>query len=296
VELTAMTLKTLLPIALNMSLFLVVFATGLRANLWDATHLLRSPGEFVRALLAMSVLMPLFVAALVLIIDLDSSVRIALVALSIAPVPTLLPMQTVKTAASVGYAIGVLVMGSVLAIIFVPIAMEVIEQVYSVPLHMTAVSIATFVFMVVLLPIGLGLAVHRYAPALAQRLAEPIARIAGIGVLVFLGVLMVLAAPAMWTLIGNGTVLAIVAFVLVGLVIGHLLGGPTPANRTALAFSTASRHPGLAILIVQTNFPAEKLALAAALLFLLVNIIVTSLYPFWIKWRQPGVRATGRSA
>jgi BASS family bile acid:Na+ symporter len=291
-----MTLKTLLPVALNVSLFLVVFATGLRANLRDATHLLRSPGEFVRALLAMSVLMPLFVAALVLIIDLDSAVRIALVALSIAPVPTLLPMQTVKTAASVGYAIGVLVMGSVLAIIFVPIAMEVIERVYSVPLHMTAISIATFVFMVVLLPIGLGLAVHRYAPALSQRFAEPIARIAGIGVLVFLGLLMVLAAPAMWTLIGNGTILAIVAFVLVGLVIGHFLGGPTPANRTALAFSTASRHPGLAILIVQTNFPAEKLALAAALLFLLVNIIVTSLYPFWIKWRQPSVRATGRSA
>lgn len=291
-----MTLKTLLPIALNVSLFLVVFATGLRANLRDATHLLRSPGELVRALLAMSMLMPLFVAALVLIIDLDSSVRIALVALSIAPVPTLLPMQTVKTAASMGYAIGVLIMGCVLAIIFVPIAMEVIEQVYGVPLHMTAISIATFVFGVVLLPIGLGLAVHRYAPALSQRFAEPIARIAGIGVLVSLGVLMVLAAPAMWMLIGNGTVLAIVAFVLVGLVIGHFLGGPTPANRTALAFSTASRHPGLAILIVQTNFPTEKLALAAALLFLLVNIIVTSLYPFWIKWRQPGVRATGRSA
>jgi hypothetical protein len=49
----------------------------------------------------------------------------------------------------------------------------------------------------------------------------------------------------MWTLVGNGAVLPIIAFVLVGLVIGHLLGGPTPENRTALAFSTASRHPGL---------------------------------------------------
>jgi len=282
-----MTLETLLPIALNLSLFLVVFAIGLRASVRDATYLFRSPGELVRALLAMSVLMPLFVALLVFIFDLNPAVKMALVALSVAPVPTLLPMKMVKTQASVGYAIGVLIMGSVLAIVFVPLAMETIERVYGVPLQMSVMSIATFVFMVVLLPLGLGIAVHRYAPALSQRLAEPIARIAGVGVLVFLGTLMVLAAPAMWTFVGHGAVLAIIGFVLVGLVVGHLLGGPTPANRTALSFSTASRHPGLAILIVQANFPAEKLAMAAALLFLLVNIVATMVYPLWTRRRQP---------
>jgi BASS family bile acid:Na+ symporter len=230
--------------------------------------------------------MPLFVALLVLTFDLNPAVKMALVALSVAPVPTLLPMQTVKTEASVAYAIGVLIMGSVLAIVFVPLAMETIQRVYSVPLQMTMTSIAAFVSMVILLPLGLGVAGRRYAPALSRRLAEPISRIAGIGVKVFLGSLMVLAAPAMWTFVGNGAVLAIIAFVLVGLVIGHLLGGPTPANRTALAFSTASRHPGLAILIVQANFPGEKLAIPAALLFLLVNIVATIVYPLWTRQRQ----------
>jgi BASS family bile acid:Na+ symporter len=282
-----MTTQTLLPIALNVGLFFAVFTIGLRASVRDATYLFRSPSELVRALLAMSVLMPLFVAALVWMFDLNPSVKMALVALSVAPLPTLLPMRTVKTEASVAYAIGVLIMGSVLAIVFVPLAMETISRVYSVRLSVTVISIAAFVFMVVLLPLGLGVAVRSHAPALSQRLAEPIARIAGVGVLVFLGALMVLAAPAMWTLIGNGTIAAIVAFVLVGLVIGHLLGGPTPGNRTVLAFSTASRHPGLALLIVEANFPAEKLAMAAALLFLLVNIVVTLVYPLWARRRQP---------
>ena len=108
--------------------------------------------------LAMSVLMPLFVAALVWIFDLNPAVKMALVALSVAPVPTVIATQTVKTAASVGYAIGVLLM---------------------------------------------------------------------------VGSLMFLAAPAMWTFVGNGAVLAIIAFMLVGLVIGHLLGGPTPVERKA---------------------------------------------------------------
>jgi BASS family bile acid:Na+ symporter len=99
---------------------------------------------------------------------------------------------------------------------------------------------------------------------------------------------MALAAPAMWTVVGNGAVLAIIGFVLVGLTVGRVLGGPTPANRTALAFSMASRHPGLAILIVQTNFPEEKLAMAAALLFLLVNIVATVVHSWWAKRQQGG--------
>ena len=69
----------------------------------------------------------------------------------------------------------------------------------------------------------------------------------------------------MWSLIGNGTVLALVAFVFVGLAIGHFLGGPAPENRTSLAISTASRHPGVALLLAQANFPAEKLVVAAVL-------------------------------
>jgi bile acid:Na+ symporter, BASS family len=104
----------------------------------------------------MSVLMPLFVAILVWIFDLNPAVKMALVALSVAPLPTLLPMQAAKTEGSFAYEIGVLIVGSVLTIVFVPLAMEIISRVYSVRLHVTVTSIAAFVFMVVLLPLGLG--------------------------------------------------------------------------------------------------------------------------------------------
>ena len=60
----------------------------------------------------------------------------ALLALSVAPVPTLLPMQAVKTGDSIAYAIGILITGCVLAIVFVPIAAETIQWNYNVPLEM----------------------------------------------------------------------------------------------------------------------------------------------------------------
>lgn len=181
------------------------------------------------------------------------------------------------------YAIGLLVAMGLLAIIFVPLAMEIIEQVFNVPLRMTLVSIAILVFMTILLPLGTGMVLHSIAPALAERLAKPASGIGGIGLLLCALAILISAAPAIGTLIGNGTLLALAAFVLVGKAIGHFLGGPEPENRRALAIATSSRHPGIAITLAHTNFPEQKLALAAVLLYLLVNVVVSIPYHVWTK-------------
>ncbi len=93
--------------------------------------------------------------------------------------------------------------------------------------------------------------------------------------------LLIKAAPAMLSLIGSGTLPAIIAFILVGLVSGHLLGGPEPANRTVLAIASSSRHPGIAIAIAGANFERGKLAMAAILLYILINIVVAIPYRAW---------------
>jgi BASS family bile acid:Na+ symporter len=82
----------------------------------------------------------------------------------------------------------------------------------------------------------------------------------------------------------------IAVFVLAGLAIGHLLGGPDPDQRTVLALSTATRHPGVALAIVGANFPGEKAALAAILLCLIWGTILSIPYVRWRRHRiQSGV-------
>jgi len=76
---------------------------------------------------------------------------------------------------------------------------------------------------------------------------------------------------------------AIAAFILGGLLIGHFMGGPKPENRAGLAMATASRHPGIAIALAVANFPEEKLAISAVLLYLLVNILVSIPYHILTK-------------
>jgi BASS family bile acid:Na+ symporter len=248
--------------------------------------LFRRPGELVRALLAMNVLMPLFAVALIATFDFNPAVKIALVALSVSPIPPPIPAKMVKSGGTESYVIGLHVVIGSLAIIFVPLAMAIIGQVRNVALQMSMAPVAKVVFISVLIPIGVGIFVHGLAPAFSERVAKPIASISGLGVLAGIVAIWISAAPAMWSLIGNGTVIALAAFVLVGLAIGHFLGGPVPENRTSLALSTASRHPGIALLLAQANFPAEKLVVAAVLLYLIVNAVVSIPYLLWTKRRQ----------
>jgi BASS family bile acid:Na+ symporter len=278
-----MSLQTLILFVLKASILLNVFAIGLKAGVHDATYMFRRPGKLAKALLAMNILMPLFAVAFVLAFHLKHAVEVALVALAVSPVPPILPRKLRKAGATESDTIGLLVAVGILAIVFVPAAMEILERVFHVPLRMTFASVAALVFITIILPLALGIAVHTLAPVAADRLVNPIAKIASIALLLSAVVILFSGAPAIWELTGNGTLVAIAAFVLVGLLIGHFVGGPKPENRTGLALATASRHPGIAIALAVANFPEEKLAISAVLLYLLVNALVSIPYHILTK-------------
>ncbi len=191
-------------------------------------------------------------------------------------------------AAGAPYAIGLLATAALLAIVFVPLAVGLLGSAVGLSARVSPVPVAAMVAMTVLAPLAAGVLVHRLAPALAERLAKPVSLVAS--VLLVVGVLAVLlvAMPAIILLMGNGTLAAIVAFVLVGLAVGHVLGGPDPADRTVLALMTASRHPGVAITIASASFPERKPIVAAILLYLLVNAILYLPYRAWCRRHQTG--------
>jgi BASS family bile acid:Na+ symporter len=93
-------------------------------------------------------------------------------------------------------------------------------------------------------------------------------------------VLLAGAAPAMWALVGNGTLVAMLTFVVAGLAIGHLLGGPHPQHAGVLGLATASRHPAIAFAIAARNFPQEQFG-STILLYLMVTALVGIPYFMW---------------
>jgi bile acid:Na+ symporter, BASS family len=282
-----MDLAALIPLIIKVSIFLTVLGFALHARIDDALYLFRHPSELFRSLMSMNVIMPLFAASLAASFGLHPAVKIALITLALSPVPPLLPKKELKAGGRASYAFGLLAAAALLAILIVPISVELMGKAFGRDVHIAPAAIAQLVFLTVLIPLTLGIGIRHLAPAIAERIAGPISLVAVI--LLIAGALPILfvAWPSIVNLVGDGTIVAIAAFSLIGLLTGHLLGGPDPDDRTVLALSTASRHPGVAMAIAAVNFPEQKLVLGAVLLYLLINTLVSTLYLTWRRRHQP---------
>ena len=277
--------------AAEISLVAAVFAIGLSTNLADVTYLFREPGKLSRALLTMFVIMPAVVVVLARSFELNRAVEIALAALSVSPTPALLPKKALKAGGHKSYAVSLLVVTSLLAIVWVPLALTIIEHISGTPLHMGMLPIAGLMVSSVLAPLGTGMLVRAYAPHFAESAARPCAIIAGIVLVVFTGAVLYELFRPMVSLLGNGTLAAIAGFAAIGISAGHLLGGPASETRKVLALYAISRHPGIAIAIVQSNFPEQRVTLVAIVLAVIVTAVAPLPYLTWAKPHETNAAA-----
>ena len=276
-----MDLKQLVMLALQVSIVATVFGFGLRATFQDLLYLLRRPGLLARSLLAMFVIMPVVAVTLDVLFELRRELEIVLVALALSPVPPLLPGREQNAGGHPPYALGLMTIVAVLSIFTVPLTTALLGRYFDRPFAMSPGAIATAVFVSAVLPLAAGLAFRTMLPAVAARIAKPVALVAK--VMLTAGVLAILAGslPAALPMIGKGTLLAMAGFVVIGLVVGHLLGGPDENHRVVLALSTASRHPAIALTVAKANFPDQPYLGATILLYLLVSVILGIPYQAW---------------
>ncbi len=283
-----MTLAAVIVPAIKVSLALTVFGFGLRAVPRDLVYLAHHRGLATRSFVAMSVVMPLVALWIAVMFDLVPAVKVALIALSLSPVPPFLPGKIAKAGGEQSYAIGLLTMSCLAAIITVPVSVLLLGGLFGVPFHIRPATIAGIVLTSVLIPLLAGAIVNHFAPARAEKLVKPISVIATIVLVAALLPILVTSWATIRSLFGNGTLVAIIALAAVGLAAGHMLGGPNETDRTVLGLSTATRHPAVALAIVTATFPNEKLVFPAVLLDMIVCAIACAPY---VQWRKRGVRA-----
>jgi len=278
------TLQQLILLVLQASILMTVFSFGLRARLANIVYLVEQPRLLLRSLIAMFVIMPAIATVLVKVFELRPSVEIALVALSISPLPPLLPGKVRKDQPE-AFALALMVFVGLLSIVIVPVAALALQQFATRQLTMPTSAVASLVLKTTVLPLAVGLLFHRFLPAITARIVKPVDVLAKLLLLVGVVALLGAAFPAMMSLIGNGTLAAIVVFITLGLAVGHMLGGPQEDQKYVLAFASASRHPVIALMIAKANFPDEPLLGPTILLYLVVNMLVGVAYHVWEKRR-----------
>lgn len=277
-------------LVLEASIFLSVFAIGLKATFEDAASLFRRPGHLLRVFLSMNVLMPVMALAVGAPFDLHPAVKIALVVIAVSPTPPIFPKRALKAGGTEKYTIGLLVAAAVLSVVVIPLSMEVLEAITGVSLVMSVRSVAVPVLTTILAPLVAGIAVRRLASAHADRVAGPIAVLASVLLIASALPIVIGVSTAVMSLVTDGTILGLGGFALAGFFIGHVLGGPEPADRPVLALATALRHPAVALAIAHANFPEQRLASAAVFLYVILASMLSALYLSWVT-RRPAGRA-----
>ena len=267
---------------LTASILLLVFSLGARATFADATSLFRSwlapPHRLVRALAAMYVVVPVVAACMGLLLNLAGPVRVALLAVAVAPIPPILPGKQLKGGGSREHAFGLLVAVSLCAVVLVPIVVGLLGHVFGMASSFGPAQVASLIGTTILIPLVAGLTLRQFVPGWAPRVATWASRLGTVMLAVCVVLVLYEARHVIGGLIGDGSLLAIAVLAAIAIGAGHWLGGPEPSERSNLAIASAMRHPGIAIAVATANDPGEPRVGAAVLLYVLVATVLTSLY------------------
>jgi len=257
-----------------------VASVGLSARPRDLTAIYRHPQLLLRGLVAVNLVVPIVALAMVLILPIEPVVRAGIFTMAVSPLAVFAPGKMSKAGAKASEVISLYAALILAAFIIVPVTLAIVALLIPRAPIVTVAMLARPLGLLVFIPLLVGLAVGSLLPAMAKRLA-PIAN--GLGttaVFVALAIVVVQFADRLPGLVGDGTLLAIVTVIVSGLAAGHLLGGRDAAHRSALAVAAVTRHPGIAVTIVNQNYHDGR-AVLAILLFLLTSMVIVAIYQFF---------------
>ena len=253
-----------------------VFALALGIRVGQATWLLRRPGLLLRSVVTSVALVPLVSTLLVFALGTTEAVALALILLGVSPAAPMMQKKAASAGGDADYAPSLQIVLAALSIVTVPLSLRVISAVF--PMHQASISpwaVAGQVGRAQLVPLAAGIAIRAAWPGMAERLARPLGRIAGL-LLVAVAVLVLLLQRRLFLFVGPGGYLVVALAVGVSALLGHLLGGPRRSTRTGLAIACAVRNPGLALMIIQVNFPGRG-AGAVVLVYVVASVILLAL-------------------
>jgi BASS family bile acid:Na+ symporter len=270
--------ETLL-LVLKLSVVTLIFAIGLGSTPADLVYLWRRPGQLVRSLLAMYVVVPVAAVLMAKTLPLPVAVKTAILVLAISAGAPLLPRKLMKLGRE-GYVFSLVVTSSLLAVVAVPAWLEVLGTLFGREAELDPGAVALVIAKSFLAPLVLGMLLRWPLSSVAERLSQWLLGAAG-ATLTAAGLALLVLHGGALVAVGVVPLLALVATTLVALAIGHALGGPDPDDRTALAVSCATRHVGIAMLAAST-VPGPRIAVLV-LAYVLASAVVSIPY---LRWRK----------
>jgi bile acid:Na+ symporter, BASS family len=271
--------EAVLTVVAAATVFTVMFSIGLGIVPREFRWVWGNPGLVARGLFSVLVAVPAVALVVARAFDLPRLSEIGIVLMAISPGAPVALRRSLSVGGHRSFAPALQILVAVLAVVSMPLSIAAFDEVYAGHASISPAQLARQVFTAQLLPLGFGMLVRRAAPMLADRLQPRLARLGNL----LLIVLAILALINVWHVVvdsGPRIAFAIAVVTALALAVGHMLGGPDPGTRTAVAISSAARNPGLALLVATLNNAAPEIG-RTVLAYLLVSALTVSIYVIW---------------
>ncbi len=152
--------------------------------------------------------------------------------------------------------------------------------------------------LLMFIPMVIGLLIRARWPPAAEKLMSPVVWTSYIMILVVFVVFLMykIFSPdpvgGLRDLFGTLGILAIVLAVGISLILGYLFGGPAEGTRRSLAFGSANRNAGMALLFATSISSELGDILAVLVAYIIVQIIMSAVIA--AKWRKNPASGSGK--
>ena len=247
-------LSTIVPVVMLVFVVSSVLAVGLSLTVNEILAPLGRGKLVALALLANFVLMPLAALVIARVLRLDQPLGIALLLLGAAAGAPFLPKLASIAKANLAFSVGLMVLLMVLTVAYMPLVLPLLIRGVSVD----PMNIARSLLLLMLLPLAIGLGVKARFGRVAQRVQPPINDLSNLSLSLLIVLMLATNIQNVISLIGTRGILASILFLLVGVGVGWLLGGPGLGTKGVLALGTAQRNIAAALVVSGQSFDDPK--------------------------------------
>jgi BASS family bile acid:Na+ symporter len=263
------------------TVFIVMFALGLTLDACEMRWWLGRPGLVARALGSVFLVVPAVAIATGYLLGLSREGQVAIALMAVSPGAPVALRRSIQSGSHHSFAAVLQGLVAALAIVTMPLAVIVLNAIYGTHGSIAPALVAKQVSVTQLLPLGAGLVLRAGLPALAIRVEPIVRRIAALMLAGFLVAALLALGPLVLGA-AAGTLAAVTIITVIALAAGHALGGPDEDTRRAVAFVSAIKNAGLALLVASANHaPPEVMSTLLAYLFWAAIVVMP-----YVMWRR----------
>lgn len=281
-----MTIDHFINALVTVTLVEMMVTVGLSVTFVDLAGVVRNGRLLARAALANYVCVPAVTVGLLLLFGAQPMVAAGFLVLAVCPGAPYGPPFAAIAKGNVAVAVGLMVVLAGSSAVLAPVLLSYLLPLVSEgePLKVDTIRIVGTLLATQLLPLGVGVAVRQWRPALADRLRGPGSLISKILNLAVVGLILVVQYPSLAEIRPRGLA-GMLALLVASWAAGWLLGGPGPETRKAMTLTTSLRNVGVGLVIATGAF-AGTAAVTAAVAYGLSEVVGSLLLALW--WARRG--------